>query len=87
MRDRIHCRACDGTGRAPLDGVLRDTLALVRRFRGRAVSAGDLILLIGGHVQQTAMCNRLTTLARHGFVERVPGRRGREVVYRAKGRG
>lgn len=72
MSDRIHCTACDGTGRAPLGRRLQETLDWLRA-QGRACSADEAARALG--VQLTTMHYRLATLRGEGFVARSRARR------------
>jgi hypothetical protein len=74
----IPCKACSGTGRAELTGVLYETLILLRRYPGKS---GAALAEIGG-CSGMAMCNRLQALRRAGVAE--CEKWGRERHWKAK---
>lgn len=75
-RDTVLCTCCGGTGRIELNGVYGDTLDLLRKETkgGKETHGAALARIVG--CKPTAMNNRLTYLADHGFATaRVYGRK------------
>lgn len=74
----VLCPCCKGTGRVEMNGVIADTLALLRRQDGEVTGAA---LARADGCKPTAMNNRLAYLERRGLV--TSRRYGRERLYRA----
>lgn len=82
MRDRVHCTACDGTGRAPLGVDLQVTLEICRELakREQPITAPAVASHFEANGSPTMVNNRLDALERHGLLRR-SGRHGRRLVF------
>lgn len=83
MNDRIHCVACGGTGKAPLGAELQETLNVCRDLarHNEHVTSNAVRRRLASGVAASTMCNRLTALARAGFLVR-DAKHGRERAFR-----
>lgn len=85
MEPTVQCNCCNGTGRRPLSGVYKRTLAVLRRQRDE-ISGADMARLMG--CKNEAMCMRLARLELIGFAESHQGiRDSRMRLWRATKRG
>jgi hypothetical protein len=80
MKTTIPCKACTGTGRVELNGILYETLVLLRRHPGK--NGAQLAGLFGRGCTGAAMCNRLQQLRKSGVAE--CEKWGRERRWKAK---
>lgn len=79
------CKKCNGTGKTPLPGTLKRTIALFRRNPRKALTAHDIFNLLGELEAKTPnnISNRLARLEAAGLIVAQP-RKGKFVPFKLK---
>lgn len=78
----IQCLQCIGHGEIPMPLILWQSLQIIRKRPG--ITTGEIYdKLNKPGVGMTAICNRVRSLERNGFVER-DGKRGKNWLWKAK---
>ena len=75
----VTCTCCGGTGKREFNGVFADTLELLKSMK-EEISGAELARMDG--CNNTAMCNRLVELEKHGCA--VSRKYGKERLWKAK---